>query len=261
MKKPLVLILLIAFLSACVPSKDLVYLQGKPIKKTNIHLVNDVPYKLQVNDIINIDIKAPDPKLVLLFTKQQVDGESQRSNSDGGYFSGYSINSHGNIRLPHLGEINVLGYTTKEVRVKLEEILKKRFKNPDDVFVTVKLAGIRYTVIGEVGSPGPKTIYQNKVSIIDAISNAGDITLTGNRKKVEIYRNYTNNNTEKFTIDLTDISAFNSKVFYIMPNDIINVIPLRQKAWGTGTTGLQSLTTIITVFSLITSTVLLVRNL
>ena len=67
--------------------------------------------------------------------------------------------------------------------------------------------------------------------------------------------------TEKFLIDLTDINAFNSDVFYIKSNDIINVIPLKQKSWGTGTTGLQTLSTVISIFTLLTSTFILARNL
>ena len=67
--------------------------------------------------------------------------------------------------------------------------------------------------------------------------------------------------TEKFLIDLTDINAFNSDVFYIKSNDIINVIPLKQKSLGTGTTGLQTLSTVISIFTLLTSTFILARNL
>ena len=112
----------------------------------------------------------------------------------------------------------------------------------------------------KLASPGPKVIFQNKVSIIDAIANSGDITIVGNRKKVEIIRKSISG-TEKFVIDLTDINAFNSDVFYIKPNDIINIIPLKQKAWGTGTTGLQTFTTVISAITLLYSTVLLAKNL
>ena len=118
----------------------------------------------------------------------------------------------------------------------------------------------RYTIFGEVANPGPKVLYQNKVSILDAISNAGDISLTGNKKKVEVLR-LSQDGRKKFSIDLTKIDALDSEVFYIEPNDYINVIPVKQKSWGTGTTGIQSLTTIISVFTLVTSTILLVRGL
>ena len=159
-----------------------------------------------------------------------------------------------------MGEINVLGYTTVEVRKKIEEKLKEYLNDKTEIFVTVRLDGIKYTVMGEVGSPGPKVVFQNQLSIIDAITNSGDIGLVGNRKNVEVIR-MTPGGIQKFEIDLTKMDAINSEVFFIKPNDYINVKPLRQKSWGTGTTGLQSLTTIVSVFTLVTSTILIVRGL
>jgi polysaccharide export outer membrane protein len=260
MKKYFLLLLSIAFLSSCVPSKNLIYLQGEPIQEKGIKRINNIPYKLQVDDILNIDIKSSDQKMVGIFVKQSGGNSSQNIGPETSYISGYSIDSYGNIRMPTLGEINVLGYTTEEVRKKIENELYKYFKNKNDIFVSVKLAGIKYTIIGEINNPGPKVIFQNKVSIIDAISNSGNITLVGDRKRVEIIRNSISG-IEKFTIDLTDIRAFNSDVFYIKPNDIINIIPLKQKTWGTGTTGLQTFTTVISVFTLLYSTVILAKNL
>ncbi len=148
--------------------------------------------------------------------------------------------------MPYIGEINVLGYTTKEVRIKLEKALLQYLRNQEDIFVTVRLSGIKFTILGEVSSPGTKVINQNSVTIVEAISNSGDITITGNRKKVEVWRN-SDSGQKKFTIDLTNSSAFNSEIYYIQPNDLIYVVPLKQKSWGTGTTGLQSITTIVSV--------------
>lgn len=265
MKKTLLFAFLMVSLASCVPNKDLVYLQGKPVNDKEIRQINDTPYRLRVNDIINIDIKSINSDLVKLFEENRnVNAGNINANqgfsSGMAYFSGYSVDRSGNIRLPYLGDLNVLGYSTKEVREKLEKKLLTIFNTEKDFFLTVKLSGIKYTIMGEINSPGPKVIFQNQVSIIDAITNAGDITNVGNRKKIEIIRATVNGN-EKFVIDLTKIDVLNSKIFFIKNNDIINVPSLRQKAWGTGTTGLQSLTTIISVFSLVTSTILLIRNL
>lgn len=265
MKKTLLFAFLITLVVSCVPNKDLIYLQGKPVNKKEIHKINDAPYRLRVNDIISIDIKSVNPDLLKWYGEENTgnnggNNANQGFSNGGAYYSGYSVDRHGNIRLPYFGKVNVLGYTTVEVREKVEAELLKIVKHKKDIFVTVKLAGVKYTVMGEINTPGPKVIFQNQVSIIDAITNAGDITNVGNRKKVEVIR-FSSKGTEKFTIDLTKMDALNSEIFYIKPNDYINVPSLRQKAWGTGTTGLQSLTTIISVFSLVTSTILLVRNL
>ena len=155
---------------------------------------------------------------------------------------------------------NVLGYTTKEVRVKIEENLKKYLEKGTTIYVTVRLQGIKYTVMGEVNLPGTKIAYSNNLSIIDAITDSGDVSDVGDRKNVEVIRISPSGDVKKFEIDLTNIKAVNSEIFFIKPNDYINVKPLRQKSWGTGTTGLQSLSTIISLLTLFTSTVLIVRT-
>lgn len=246
-------------MSSCVPRKDLIYLQGDPVSLKEIREINDAPYKLQVHDNITVDIKAEDESLVQMFTRNNGIG-TQNTGRTGSALIGYYVDRHGNIRLPILGEINVLGYTEVEVRKKVEERLKNYLKDDAEIFVTVGLYGIKYTIAGEVGSPGPKVVPQNQLTIIDAVTNAGDITLVGNRKNVEVIR-VTPNGVQKFEIDLTNIGAMNSDVFFIKHNDIINVKPLAQKSWGTGTTGLQSLTTIVSLFTLVTSTILIVRGL
>ncbi len=259
MLKQLLIIIGLSFFASCVPNKDLVYLQGVRDVKKDIFKVNNKPYRLQVDDVLSISIKAKDEKSVALFQKVATSEANASQTREVNLQNGYSIDAHGNIRLPYIGEVNVLGYTTKEVRLKLEKALLQYLKNEDDIFVTVMLSGIKFTIFGEVGSPGTKVIKQNNVSIIEAIANSGDITVTGNRKKIVVWRT-TPGGRKKYNIDLTRVDAFDSEIYYIQPNDLIYVLPIRQKAWGTGTTGLQSLSTIISVFTLVTSTILIIRN-
>ncbi len=234
------------------------YFQGEPIAKSEIYKLNNEPYRLQVNDVLYIDIKAVNSELVSLF-KSEVSSNNSSSKGEGLYFSGYTIDRHGNIRIPYIGNLNVLGYTENEVRKKIESELSNFLKNPDLVFVTVKLAGINFIVTGEVGSPGTINLAQNQVSIIDAIANAGEISQLGNREDVTLIRK-TLDGVKKYKLDLTKIEIFESENFYIQPNDIIYVAPLKQKAWGTGTTGLQTFSTVVTVLSFLVSSVLLVKN-
>ena len=252
----------ILLFSSCIPNKDLVYFQGEPASKSTVYKMFNEPYKLQVNDIIDIRIKADDEKLVALFNPTQQLGNqvNNQLTEQNLYFNSYTIDRHGNIRIPFVGELNVLGYTEKEVREKIETELEKYFKDTSNIFVTVKLAGIQFTVLGEVVNPGTIVLFKNDVNIIEAIANAGDITITGNRKKVTIIRKNMEG-TKKFQLDLTSIGSIDEDIFYIQSNDIIYVEPLKQKSWGTGTTGSQTFSTIISVLSLVTTTVLLVRNL
>ena len=125
-KNSFLLFLLISQLfTSCIPIKDLVYLQDKNDsgEQTAIIAVESKPYRLQVHDVLSVNIKAIDPKLVSIFnTTESESGQAAKSES-GLYFDGFTVDDHGNIRMPILGEINVIGYTLEEVRVKIEKKL------------------------------------------------------------------------------------------------------------------------------------------
>jgi polysaccharide export outer membrane protein len=220
--------------------------------ENSISAVMAKPYRLQTNDVLSISIKAIDPKLVAIFNTTN-QGEAGKSES-GLYFEGFTVDDHGNIRMPILGDINVIGFTLDEIRVKIEkQLLAEYFNKEANIFVIVKLAGFKYTINGEIGSTGTKTLFQENVTIMEAIANAGDITITGDRKAVTIIRK-TPNGVQMHDLDLTDIKVMNSPYFYLQPNDYVYVKPLKQKTWGTGKTGIESLGTIITLLSLATTT-------
>ena len=246
--------------TSCVPSKDLIYLQKKNSDEINsvINPVMSKPYRVQTNDILSIKIKALDAKLVEMFNagSNEQGGQSEQTL----YFEGYTVDDHGNIRIPVLGEVNVIGFTLEEIRIKIEkQLLDEYFNKEANIFVNVKLAGLRYTINGEISSPGSKTLFQEKVNVLEAIANSGDITITGNRKEVMIIRQYPHG-TEMHSIDLTDVSVMNSPYYYVQPNDYIYIKPLKQKSWGTGTTGISSLSTIITLISLVTTSIVLLNR-
>lgn len=246
-------------LSSCVPHRKLVYFQGEPIEKEDIHKINDTPYKLKVNDILYITLKSKNEELVALFNNNNGGSNTNSTGGDNLYFTGYTIDEHGNIRLPYVGNVNVLGYTIEEVRVKVKSELKYYINFDKNIFVTVKLAGIKYTILGDIGSPGTHIMYQNKVNIMEAIANSGDIIATGDRTKVEVLREEFDG-LKKYTVDITQIDVFESEVFNILPHDIIFVNPIKTKSWGIGTTGLETFTTLASVFSIIATTLLLIKS-
>ncbi|MCD0471039.1 polysaccharide biosynthesis/export family protein [Flavobacterium sp. JAS] len=257
-----IFLLISTLFTSCIPIKDLVYLQDKNNsgEQNTISAVESKPYRLQVNDVLSVSIKAIDPKLVSIFNTTDNASSTTGKSESALYFDGFTVDDHGNIRMPVLGEINVIGYTLDEVRIKIEKkLLEEYFKNEADIFVTVKLAGFRYTINGEVGSTGTKTLFQEHVNVMEAIANAGDITTVGDRKTVTIIRQ-TPTGVQMNNIDLTDANVMKSPYYYLQPNDYIYVKPLRQKTWGTGQTGIQSIGTIITLLSLATTVYLIIKN-
>ncbi len=259
----LYIILFSLLLSSCITNKDVVYLQDKGTVVDDSLQIKELskPYRVQVNDILYVNVKALDEELVSIFNPVSQENANQNQGSGGGlYFNGFTVDIHGDIKFPILGKLQVLGYTTPEIENKVkEELLKKYFKETAQIFVTVKMAGLRYSTVGEVSS-GVYTLYQDRVNIIDAIANAGDIKITGDRTDVLVVRQYPDGQ-KIHHIDLTDIAAMKSPYYYIQPNDIIMVKPLKRKALGAGETASQTLTTVASIFSVLVSTYFLVKNL
>ena len=250
--------------TSCVSRKQLIYLQSNDDGATRMMKAVPTPeYRLQANDIISIKIKALKPELVAIFNISESTtnaNSAQNRGEEANYFEGFSVDDRGNIRIPIIGELNVMGMTLEEVRIKVEkELLENYFNKEANIFVIVKMAGLRFTINGEINAPGTKTMFQEKVNILEAIANMGDITITGDRKNVTVIRQYPYG-TEMHDIDLTDIKVMESPYYYLQPNDYIYIKPLPQKTWGTGKTGIESLGTIVTLLSLATTTYLLLTR-
>lgn len=253
------------FCTSCITNKDVVYLQDKGTKAIDSLQIKELskPYRVQVNDILSINVKALDEELTKIFNP--VANGNNNANVNQGqaqlYFNGFTVDLHGNIKFPILGEINVLGFTIEQIENKVKtELLNQYFKDTAELFVTVKLAGLRYTVTGEVNSTGVLTLFQDRVNIIEALANAGDIKTTGDRTDVLVIRQYPQGQ-KIHHIDLTDQVAMQSPYYYIQPNDMILVKPLKRKVIGAGETATQNLTTIASILSVLVSTYFLTKNL
>lgn len=218
------------------------------------------PYRVQVNDILSISIKSTDRELKeLVEIFQPTEQSSGLVNTESLYFSGFTVDLHGNIEFPILDKINVLGFTTDEIEEKVKQaLLDKYLKDVSKIFITVKLSGLRYTVTGEVSGGGVLTLFQDRVNIIEALANAGDIKDTGDRTDVLVIRQYPDGQ-KIHHIDLTDRVAMTSPYYFIQPNDMILVKPLKRKALGAGQTASQTITTLASIFSVLVSTYLLTR--
>ncbi len=248
-------------MSSCVPYKNTVYLQNQATATDSTMQIieKQKPYRIQINDILNIRVKALDQDNVAILNPIG-DDNLNASGSERAYFDGFTVDAHGNIRVPTLGMINVLGYTTEEIEKKIEnQLLEEQFKETANIFVTVKLAGLRFTVYGEIGKPGTTTLFQERVNVFEAIANAGEITEFGNRRDVLIIRQYPQGQ-KIHHLDLTDVNVMKSPYYFIQPNDNIYVKPLRQKSLGTGTNARESLATIISIVSLVTTAVILINR-
>jgi polysaccharide export outer membrane protein len=266
MKSPLLLFgfLLAVFMTSCIPYKDTLYYQNKGTAIDSLQVLQEQqqPYRVQINDILSIRIKVLDQDNVAIFNPIGDTGDlgSNSTSEERAYTDGFTVDLHGKIRIPVLGELNVLGYTTAEIQEMIEQaLLKEQFKATANIFVTVKLSGLRFTTSGEIGSTGSQVIYKDRVNIYEAIANSGEIPVTGDKKDVLLIRQYPQGQ-EIHHLDLTDVAVMQSPYYFIQPNDMIYVKPLKQKSLGTGTTAFENITKIASVLTLLISIILIAKQ-
>ncbi len=259
-KATLVLIVGMLILTAsCIPLNKITYLQESKSTATDSLMTArrlQPPYRLQVNDVLNITLaNSPDPSLTDAFSQNAGEATSAAGNV------GYGVDIRGDIRLPEIGKVKAIGLTTEELQEKITEILlEKYFKQEEELFLTVKLAGISYTMVGEVSGTGQQSVQKEQINIIEAIAAGGGVPVTGDLTAVKIIRNYPDG-VKVHKLDLTDLDVVYSPYYYIQPNDMIVVDPLPQKVTGVGTTAVSTFGTIVGVLGTIVTSVLLFTRL
>ena len=187
-------------------------------------------YHLGVGDNLYIKVQSLDQKSNEFFNQ---DSKSRTSNYNDAsiYLESYSVDNKGNIFFPFIGPIHVLGLTLDQTKVEIENVMDKYLK---ETTIVVKLVNFNITFVGEVRRPGEYKIYQDKINIFEAISLAGDITDYGNRNEVKLMR-MTDDGMALHIIDLTKEDILESPYFYLKPNDIVYIEPLKGKQFAFAT--------------------------
>ena len=247
-------------LFSCSTPKNISYLQNMPDEAV-FDDVNQV-IRLQPGDKISIVVKSKDPLLSELFnlsvTSYRVGSTSNSSYSQ--YISCYSVTSDGGIDFPVLGKVSVTGMT----RQQITEMIKQRLVAENlvkDPVVTVEFENLHFSVMGEVSRPGQYNIDYDKISLLDALSKAGDLTIYGRRDNVLVIREQ-DGKKYSYRVDLTDTnSVMNSPVAYLQQNDVVYVDPNNVRKRQSTVNGNNVLSTSfwISVASLITSIIVLIK--
>ena len=187
--------------------------------------------KIQPKDKLSILVNSQDLRLTNLFNlpivSQQVGQESSSGTNRG--LSGYTVDSKGDIDFPVLGGLHVQGMTREEVAVYIKKELQSHDLIKDPV-VTVEFMNLSVNVMGEVNRPGRYNIDKDHLTILDALSQAGDLTIYGKRERVLVLRN--ENGTQRvYGINLCSADhLYSSPVYYLQQNDVVYVEPNDTKA-------------------------------
>jgi polysaccharide export outer membrane protein len=245
--------------SSCIGRKRITYLQqGDRVLTDSLITLQKLqePYRVQMNDILSIRVKALDQELAGLYNPIGDAGLSATT-EEAAYFDGYKVDRLGEIKIPNLGKLKVIGLTLVEIEELVEkELLEKAFKKEANIFITVRLPGIRYTTLGEFNNQGGQVFYKPEVSLTEAIANAGGINITGDMQNIIILRQYPDGKRVHH-IDMTSIDVLNSPYYYIQPNDVLIANPLPIKTLGLGENAFATITSIMGVLA--TFTILFIR--
>lgn len=249
-----ILILLFIVLTSCTQQKQLIYLKDVASDSTTTLIPNNnIPeYRIQQRDILYIKIMTLNEEMNNILNVGSSSSSSQLYQSETNLFiNGYTVDDSGSVEIPILGKIKVLNSTIVEAQQAISEKADVYLK---DANVFLKLMSFKYTILGEVNKPGTYNNYNNQLTILEAIGKSGDITPYGNRKKILILRP-TQNGTKVYKVNLTDKDLLSSKSYYLLPNDIIYVEPIKSKIFQINMPSLglllSSITTLILVLNYI----------
>lgn len=223
-KKVLLLLFVVAMAVSCASQKNVLYFQNAPTD-VEFEYSRGSDITVQPGDIISIVVSSKNPELAAIFNLS----EAQNGGSSGGSSDlAYTIDSKGNIDFPILGTIHIAGQTKEQITQTIKSMLITN-KLVNDPIVTINFKNLQYYVLGEVNSPGAYNINRNQTTILEALSEAGDLTIYGKRDKVFLTRDV-NNKKITYQVDLRSQDIYNSPAFYVQQNDMIYVEPNKMRA-------------------------------
>ncbi|WP_282638520.1 polysaccharide biosynthesis/export family protein [Sphingobacterium thalpophilum] len=209
--------------------------------------------RIQANDILTVVVTAADPKVTAPFNPVSNTTNANMAQADIALRPTYTVDGNGNIILPILGKVQVAGLTRIEAIEKIRSELEKYIKDPG---VNISFNNFRVSVLGEVAQPGSFIVPSERVTVLEALGMAGDMTIRGLRQNVLIIREKDGAKT-MHRLDLTKKSTLNSPYYYLAQNDVIYVEPnkpqMNNSKLGNNTNVIISVASlIITVISVLT---------
>ncbi len=250
-KKYAFYLLLFVFATSCVPKKKIVYLQGNA-GGGNASVSNYEPV-IQPDDMLYVTVTSQNPEAVEAFNPENTG--TQNGNTFDLKRVSYLVSKEGDIEFPILGKIKAAGLTRSE----FTEMLKLRLKPyVSDAVVNLRFTNFKISVLGEVSAPGKIEVSGDRITLIEAIAQAGDLTLYGMRNNILIVRD--NNGEKTFNrVDITKANFVNSPFYYLKQNDVVYVEPRRARVDSTAIGG--NVTTIISIVSFLLTTTLIITRL
>lgn len=222
----------VIMLASCGVARQVPYFQDLSSDTTLVILPEPEPIVFKPEDKISILVNSREPQLMALFNLpviQRYIGSEINANTSNNNLAGYTIDANGDIDFPVLGKLHIAGMTREQTAEYIKGLLVSRDLIKDPV-VTVEYLNLSISVLGEVNSPGRYVIDRDKLTILDALSLAGDLTIYGKRENVTVMR-MADGRQHIYEVNLTSAhSVLTSPVFYLQQNDVIYVEPNKMRA-------------------------------
>lgn len=253
----LVALTMLLVLGSCGSTKNVAYFQNADsISLAASRMLYEA--KIMPKDELTITVITTDPKAAMPFnlSVSQTLGNSGQLSSGTGSLQGYLVDNSGNIEFPVVGTLHVGGLTKKQAEDLIKKKVKPYLAAKENPIVTVRMASYHVSVLGEVTKPGIISVPQEKMSILEALAQAGDLTIYGKRDNVLLIRQDAAGEKHTYRMNLNDANIINSPFYYLQQNDIIYVEPNKVKAQnsaiGSSTTlWFSAVGTLISIASLI----------
>lgn len=245
-------------LTGCGSSKNVAYFQNSD----NVNLdLSRVLYDARImpKDVLTITVNTTDPEAAAPFnlTVATVQSVSLRTSSTSqAVLQSYIVDNEGNIDFPLIGQVHLGGLTKNEAEKVVMEKIKPYLNASERPIVTVRMINYKISVLGEVQRPGMFTVANEKINILEALAQAGDLTIYGVRDRVKLIREDNTGKKEIHELNLNDANIINSPYYYLQQNDIVYVEPNKVKSqnssvgsmttlWFSATSILISLTSLL----------------
>lgn len=219
----IVICIIIFSFTACIPRQKVMYLQSQQGSYINDTIsIEPRPehyiYEIAAGDILSIKIESITPEKFGL-------NDKEASAETDPILAGYIVDEKGDVDIPYIGKVNLLGITLSEAQLKIKNEASDKLINP---IVKVKLLSFAYTILGEVNKPGTFTSYKGELTLFEAIGNAGDLTDFAERAQVKVVRMLDGKMTIEY-VNLLNRELIGSPYFYLRPGDIIYIPPMKVK--------------------------------
>ncbi len=242
-------------LVACVSPKEVLYLQDVGLNDETQALNQHYRVVIQRDDQLRITVSSKQPDLTAPFAFTELKSPSGSAGATASEFKGYQVDSNGNIVLPVIGKIAAAGKTCTQLGDDIAELLR-RDDYIRDAAVNVQIVNFKFSVLGEVNAPGTYTVAGERITILEALSKAGDLNIDGNRT-ITIVREQ-NGQRSIANLDLRSKELFDSPYYYLQQNDVLYVTPSERKVntrsdaaqwYGWGLSGMGVLMVIIAMMA------------